>query len=93
VTPTKGGKFPWKKVVIQALTDRRDHSMPMKKLMKKVMAEYQSSGIVSAESKLSKEQLEARLTKTIGKLPNVVTKKDQKDVVTLITGDAMTSES
>jgi hypothetical protein len=67
--------------------------MPMKKLMKKVMAEYQSSGIVSAESKLSKEQLEARLTKTIAKLPNVVTKKDQKDVVTLITGDDDKSES
>jgi hypothetical protein len=82
-----GGKFPWKKMVVQALTDSKDHSMSMKKLLKKIMQEYQSSGIVSAESKLSKEQLEARLTKTIGKLPNVITKPVKKDSVMLITGD------
>lgn len=88
MTPTKGGKFPWKKVVVQVLTERKDHSMTIKRLTKVVMAEYRNAGIVSAESKLSKEQLTSRLAKTIAKLPNVVTKQGQEDIVILVTGES-----
>jgi len=81
------GKLPWKKTVQQVLTSSKDNSLSMKKLKKKVLAEFQSSGQLGADLQVTDEKFCGKLSKAISKLPNIVINNDSKEKVMLIMGD------
>ncbi|XP_059478382.1 uncharacterized protein C16C10.8 [Neocloeon triangulifer] len=77
---TKGGKFPWKKAVLKVLKSSKSNTMSMKKLKKKVTAEYEKLGLDSSDS----EKMEIKFTQAIGKIPTVLLQKESREVVLLV---------
>jgi len=65
-------KFNWQQIIIQVLESKEDKEMPLKRLKKKVLAEFEATGGHSATD----VKTIAKFNKKVHKTPGVVVHKD-----------------
>jgi len=65
-------KFQWQQTIIQALESKEDKKMPLKRLQKKVLAEFEAAGCGSAMD----VKTIAKFNKKVLKTPGVVVHKE-----------------
>jgi hypothetical protein len=65
-------KFSWQQIIIQVLESKDDKEMPLKRLQKKVLTEFEATGGGSATD----VKTIAKFNKKIHKIPGVVVHKE-----------------
>ncbi|XP_037090267.1 cell growth-regulating nucleolar protein-like [Pollicipes pollicipes] len=73
-------KFDWPGVVLALLGNRDDRELPLKKLRKKVVTEYQSRG-GEGKTDTTKEEIWAKLDRKLKKMPQVKVLKEHVKLV------------
>jgi len=74
------GKFDWTGVVLAVLGTQEDKELPMKKLRKKVMSEFQSRG-GDGKPDTTREEIWAKLEKKLKRMPQVKVLRDNVKLV------------
>lgn len=75
-------KFDWTGVVVALLGNQDDHELPLKKLRKKVVSEYECRGC-EGKPNTSKEEIWSKLDKKLKKMPQIKCIKDNVKLVSV----------
>jgi hypothetical protein len=65
-TAAEKTKFNWQQIIIQVLESKADKEMPLKRLQKKVLAEFEATGGGSASDVKTIAKFNKKVHKTLG---------------------------
>jgi hypothetical protein len=71
-TAADRAKFNWQQIIVKVLESKEDKEMPLKRLQKKVLAEFEATGGGSATD----VKTIAKFNKKVHKTPGVVVRKE-----------------